>query len=162
MKSYLASKALIPPSQYFNSGNRGYPDVSALGDAILTIIGGKLPNYINNQMMEPITHILFVLGEITVIAGTSASAPIFSGLVTLLNDFRLNTGKKPLGFLNPMLYQAFAANPKTFNAVTTGDNRGTEGSYCKYGYGCWNGWSPVTGLGTPNYAALLDYIKTLP
>jgi len=61
-----------------------------------------------------------------------------------------------------MLYQAAASNPKTFNTVSVGNNKGTIQQECTYGYGCWNGWSPVTGLGTPNYSALLAYIKTLP
>ena len=95
-------------------------------------------------------------------AGTSAATPIIAGIVTLLNDFRLNNGKKPLGFLNPLLYQAAAANPATFNSVNSGNNKGTIGTVCTYGYGAWNGWSPVTGLGTPNYQNLLNYIKTLP
>lgn len=50
--------------------------------------------------------------------GTSASAPIFAGVVSLLNDARLNAGKSPLGFLNPMLYKAKAIDPSTFYGKT--------------------------------------------
>jgi len=46
--------------------------------------------------------------------GTSASAPIFAGVVTLLNDARLNAGKSPLGFLNPMLYKAKSFDASAF------------------------------------------------
>jgi len=101
-------------------------------------------------------------GSLAVTAGTSAATPIIAGIITLLNDYRLNAGKKQLGFLNPMLYQAKAANPNTFNVINAGNNKGTIGTVCTYGYGCWNGWSPVTGLGSPNYMQLLNYIKTLP
>ena len=38
------------------------------------------------------------------ISGTSAAAPTFAGIVTLLNDASISAGKPPLGFLNPMLY----------------------------------------------------------
>ena len=42
---YLASSALIPPSQWFNPTNRGYPDISALGSRILTIQSGTLIHF---------------------------------------------------------------------------------------------------------------------
>ena len=57
----------------------------------------------------------------SIIGGTSASAPVFAGIVTLLNQYLgSSTG---LGNVNPMLY-SLAATPSNlaFNAVTTGDN----------------------------------------
>jgi len=38
------------------------------------------------------------------VGGTSAAAPVFAGLVALLNDARLAAGTFSLGFLNPLLY----------------------------------------------------------
>lgn len=35
--------------------------------------------------------------------GTSCSSPVVGSIVTLLNDARLAAGKKPVGFLNPIL-----------------------------------------------------------
>jgi len=141
VNQYLGSQSIIPPAKWFNPTNRGYPDVAAVGDRILIIINGG----------------------ISVTAGTSASTPIFSGIVTLLNDYRLNNGKKPLGFLNPLLYQMAAERPKSFNLVTMGNNKCTLGACCMYGYGeNYQGWDPVTGLGLPNYMEMLAYIKTLP
>jgi len=141
IQNYLNSKSLIPPKQFFADGNRGYPDVSAVGDRILIIQNGA----------------------IGVTAGTSAATPIFSGLVTLLNDARLNAGKKPLGFLNPLFYKMASAAPKTFTVIKEGNNKGTIQSVCKYGYGCnENGWSPVTGLGVPAYPEMLKYVLSLP
>jgi hypothetical protein len=32
----------------------------------------------------------------------------------------------------------------------------------QYGYGCATGWDAVTGLGTPNFTAILQYVQTLP
>jgi len=141
VNQYLGSSSIIPPTQWFNPPNRGYPDVAAVGDRILIIIGGS----------------------ISVTAGTSASTPIFSGVVTLLNDYRLNAGKKPLGFLNPLLYQMAAEHPAAFGLITMGNNKCTLGQCCAYGYGAnYQGWDPVTGLGVPNYQEMINYIKTLP
>jgi tripeptidyl-peptidase-1 len=140
VSAYLQNKSVAPPPNKFNNSmQRGYPDVSAVGDRILIV--------------EDAT--------VQVTAGTSASTPIFAGVVSLLNDYRLSNGKTPLGFLNPLLYQMAAAQPSTFNDVTEGDNRCTEGSCCKYGFDAGPGWDAVTGLGTPNYANMLQYVQTL-
>jgi len=139
--TYLASKGvMIPPTQYFHSENRGYPDVSAVGSRIL----------------------VWDDGDIAVTAGTSASTPIFSAVVALLNDYRLNNGKKPLGFLNPMLYQMAVKSPNTFQDITTGANNcAGGGSCCQYGYGATVGWDPVTGLGTPVVDKMEAYVGQL-
>jgi len=140
VSSYLSSGALMPPpSKFKNSMNRGYPDVAAVG-----------------------ARILIYLGDINPEAGTSASTPIFAGVVSLLNEWRLNNGKTPLGFLNPTLYTMAAAQPNTFNDIVGGDNRCTIGQCCKYGFGAITGWDPVSGLGTPNYLNMLQYVMTLP
>jgi len=54
-----------------------------------------------------------------------------------------------------------AAHPQAFNDITTGDNICTEdgcSSSC-YGFHCSKGWDPVTGLGSPVYPEMLNYIK---
>lgn len=43
----------------------------------------------------------FIL-NLTQIAGTSCAAPIFAGVISLVNDALLKAGKKPVGFLNPV------------------------------------------------------------
>ena len=57
----------------------------------------------------------------SIIGGTSASAPVFAGIVALLNQYLGTT--TGLGNVNPMLY-TLALNPSNgaFNPVTTGDN----------------------------------------
>jgi subtilase family serine protease len=52
------------------------------------------------------------------VGGTSASTPMFAGVVSLLNEAREQKGMKRLGFLNPFLYQNAAA----FTDVTVGTN----------------------------------------
>jgi len=138
--AYLKSKAFMPPTNLFPSTMRGYADVAAVGDRIL----------------------IYDDGGIEIGAGTSASTPIFSGVVSLLNDRRLNQGKKPLGFLNPLLYQMAAAAPTAFNDIITGSNQCTIGSCCTYGFGAIKGWDPVSGLGTPNFGNMIKYIDTIP
>ena len=46
--------------------------------------------------------------------GTSASTPTVAGIISLLNDARLQNNKSTLGFLNPFLYQ----NPATLYMLT--------------------------------------------
>jgi len=132
----------IPPTVFYNPNHRAYPDVCAIGDRIL----------------------IWMSGYISVSAGTSASTPIFAGIVSLLNDARLNANKKPLGFLNPLLYKMQTDSPSTFHDITQGSSSWSRiQSYsCKYGYGCSTGWDPASGLGTIDYTNTLAYIKNLP
>ena len=51
-------------------------------------------------------------------SGTSASAPVFAGMISLINNDRLNAKKKPIGFLNPALYALSSA----FTDITVGEN----------------------------------------
>ena len=72
------------------------------------------------------------------------------------DDVRLQAGKPSLGFLNPLLY----ANAAALNDVTTGSSSG-----CGFSGGGWPataGWDAVTGLGTPNFAALSKIVAALP
>ena len=38
-------------------------------------------------------------------SGTSASAPVITGMISLVNSARLSEGKPPVGFINTALYQ---------------------------------------------------------
>ncbi|MGD0792312.1 MAG: protease pro-enzyme activation domain-containing protein [Terriglobales bacterium] len=68
----------------------------------------------------------------SIIGGTSASAPVFAGILTLLNQylvqnsFQANPG---LGNANPNLYHIATYNQAAFHQLTTGDNM----VYCKPG-----------------------------
>ncbi|TGO60885.1 hypothetical protein BOTNAR_0138g00120 [Botryotinia narcissicola] len=116
----------------YNRAGRGIPDVSANGDNIATFLGGNF----------------------TLNGGTSASTPIFSSVINLINEERLAVGKSTVGFINPVLY----ANPHVLNDITNGSNPncGTAG------FSAVSGWDPVTGLGTPNYPKLLELFLSLP
>ena len=97
---------------------------------------------------------MIVGGKTAVIGGTSASAPAFAGMVSLLNEARFRAGKKQLGFLSPLLYSMDASN---FNDITVGSNRiSGMGVRLSQGYDCVKGWDPVTGFGTPSFATMLQ------
>jgi kumamolisin len=109
------SAANVPPSANpSHNVGRGVPDVA--GDA------------------DPTTgYVTLVDGNPDVIGGTSAVAPLWAGLIALIND---SLGK-PVGFVNPLLYQ----NPNgDFNGITSGNNGA---------YSAGPGWNPCTGLGSP-------------
>ncbi len=86
---------------------------------------------------------VFVDGSATVIGGTSAVAPLWAGLIALINQSR----KQPVGFLNPLIYTQTAE--ASFHDITTGNNGG---------YSASKGWDPCTGLGSPDGAKLLQAI----
>jgi len=136
---YLTSGVTLPPASYFNAMGRGFPDVAGFGSNVLILTQGQIEG----------------------VGGTSCASPIFAGIVSLLNDYVNTKTGKPLGFLNPLLYQMQSAMPSTFTDITVGDNICTEGgcaASCK-GFLCTVGWDPVTGLGTPVYPNMLNYIK---
>ncbi len=104
---------------------RGVPDVA--GDA------------------DPSTgYNVFVDGQQTVIGGTSAVAPLWAGLLALINQ-SLGTN---VGYINPLLYSAKVES--TFHDITSGSNGN---------YSAGPGWDACTGLGSPNGAALMTALR---
>lgn len=91
--------------------------------------------------------------------GTSASAPIFAGIVSLLNEARANAGMSPLGFANPLLYHIANQRPGAFRDITVGNNRcSSQGACCEAGFQATVGFDPATGLGSPNYSVLREAV----
>ena len=98
---------------------------------------------------------------LTVAGGTSFAAPIFAGMVALINQKTNNPAGS--GLVNKTLYQ-LAANSSTyssaFNDIISGNNFCTAGStYCAsngttLGYQAGTGYDQVTGLGSVNLNAL--------
>ena len=81
-------------------------------------------------------------GESLVIGGTSAVAPLWAGLIALMNQ-KLG---KPVGYLNPLLYGSVVGKG-AFRDIVSGNN----GSYS-----AGTGWDPCTGLGSPIGSKLLE------
>jgi kumamolisin len=107
----------VPPSANPSKNvGRGVPDVT--GDA------------------DPTTgYVTRVDGNPDVIGGTSAVAPLWAGLIALINQ---SIGK-PVGFINPLLYQD-AAKAGDLNDITSGNNGA---------YSAGPGWDACSGLGSP-------------
>lgn len=124
----------------YNPAGRGFPDVAAQSYNFTIIDKGK---------------------EIRA-GGTSAAAPSFAGIVSLLNGARISSGRPPLGFLNPFIY---SIGYRGLNDIVNGGSRGCTGKDGYSGlktpivpFASWNatrGWDPVTGYGTPNFPRLL-------
>jgi kumamolisin len=105
---------------------RGVPDVAADADPATGVLVSDVDGNVDSTRPT---------------GGTSAAAPLWSGLVA-----RLNQGLGAhLGFLTPRLYSL--AGTAAFRDVKTGDN-GV--------YRAASGWDPCTGLGTPDGSALLQ------
>jgi len=136
VNQYLKTSTNLPSPSQYNATNRAFPDVAAQGFNVL---------------------VYFDTVDAYLVSGTSAASPAFSGIMSLLNDYSLSNTGKPLGFLNPLLYQMAASTPSAFTDITIGDNTCTEGGCngCQ-GFYCAAGWDPVTGLGSPNYPVMLN------
>jgi subtilase family serine protease len=121
---------------------RGVPDVSAdanghtgMALAIATPGGGT---YIRDS------------------GGSSASAPIWAGLIALADQ----VAHCHLGFVNPALYR-IAASPayhRAFHDITSGNNTVKFPPKTFTGYRAAPGWDPVTGLGSPDAQWLVSLL----
>lgn len=106
------------PAPTTSTGGRGVPDVA--GDA------------------SPETgYNILVDGQQEIVGGTSAVAPLWAGLIALINQQR----GTPVGFVNPTLY----ATPSAFHDITSGNNGAFKAG---------PGWDACTGLGSPNGTAI--------
>ena len=110
----------MPDNVDTGSPGRGVPDVC--GDA------------------DPQTgYQIRVDGSAETVGGTSAVAPLWAGLIALLNE----SAGTPLGFAQPRLYPLLGT--AAFHDITEGSN----GSYS-----AGVGWDACSGLGSPDGSAL--------
>jgi subtilase family serine protease len=73
--------------------------------------------------------------------GTSFSSPMWAGFAALANEKASGDGKSTVGFINPILYRAYASHPKMTHDIIrhrSGDYRAVRG------------YDLVGGLGSPN------------
>ena len=116
------ANAGIPAPPTGSGGGRGVPDVA--GDA------------------DPDSgYRIVVSGQVGIIGGTSAVAPLWAAIVAGLNASR----GKPLGQIHASLY----AHPDALRDVTKGNNKAG-----KIGFGARRGWDACTGFGSPDGAKL--------
>ena len=151
-KSIYFSK---PAWQSGSDGVRDVPDVTITAspdhDGYLLCSGASCANGITKDN--------FIVG------GTSASTPVFAGIVVLLNQYLVKNGLitgPGLSNINPTLYHLAISYPSAFHDITTGNNMvkctpGTPANYppaqqCptggQFGYTASAGYDLVTGLGS--------------
>jgi kumamolisin len=122
LPAWQASANIQPP----DGGGRGVPDVSGNAD----------PDTGYNILVD---------GQSLVIGGTSAVAPLWSGLIALLNE-KLG---KPLGFLQPAIY-GLPQSASAFHDITSGSNGA---------FSAGPGWDAASGLGSPSGEDLLQALS---
>lgn len=115
----------------YNSKGRGYPDVAAQGSNLALVWNSQVSTF----------------------SGTSAAAPVFAGVISLVNDALMAKGKPALGFLNTWLY---SEGYKAMTDVVSGSSYGCGTA----GFPAQKGWDAVTGWGTPNFQKLVDAAMT--
>ncbi|KAJ5618801.1 subtilisin-like protein [Penicillium lagena] len=116
----------------YNRIGRAYPDVSANGAQYRAYMGGELYHFY----------------------GSSLASPLFASVLNMINEERLEMGKRPVGFVNPVLYE----NPEILHDIVNGTNAGCG----TYGFSAIPGWDPASGLGTPNYPKMKELFLRLP
>jgi hypothetical protein len=124
------------PQAGFNRYGRAIPDISALAVRYAVEVGGQ-------------SYHLY---------GTSASAPVLAGFVTVVNGVRAHNNKTSIGWLNKALYSSGRnSSTQLFNDITTGSNFCCSSNYCSgsvccaSGFFAAKGWDPVTGWGSINF-----------
>ncbi|KAF2674224.1 subtilisin-like protein [Microthyrium microscopicum] len=134
VKGWFSDHPPVYGASLFNNTQktRGFPDIAVNGANYVITVGGNF----------------------SLIYGTSASAPALGGILTLINEQRLNAGKNTIGFINPVLYE----NPQMMKDVVKGQNRGCGTT----GFDATTGWDPLTGLGTPIFPKMLEVFMGLP
>ncbi|MCX6047410.1 MAG: S53 family peptidase [Chloroflexi bacterium] len=111
-------------------------------------VGRGVPDIAGNASPRS-GYLVRVDGKEFPIGGTSAVAPLWAGLTALLNQAL----GKPIGFLNPLLYQL--GGKGILHDITTGNNDITNSG----GYPAGPGWDACTGWGSPHGEKLLKALK---
>jgi subtilase family serine protease len=104
-------------------------------------------------------YFLYSSGAYGPVGGTSAAAPVFAGIMALLNQITqvaLNSSVSPgLGNFNPFLYAVARVEPTVFHDVTTGSNIVPKDCVSGFlGYSAGPGYDQVTGLGSVDVYSL--------
>ncbi len=120
-----------------STANRNTPDVALAADNI---------------------EVIYNNGTRGVLAGTSASAPLWAGFAALANQQAAANGQPPLGFLNPALYSlGKGANyAATFHDITAGNNTNAASPtrfFARQGYDLCTGWGTPAGTNLINLLA---------
>jgi kumamolisin len=106
-------------------------------------------------------YFMVIGGKNIIEGGTSAASPLWAGLIARMNA-KLPAGKKRVGYLTPLLYQAVAAVGQTVGGAGCRDiTQGENSTAAVGGYSSNRGYDAVTGWGVPNGTALLAAVTPL-
>ena len=134
-KPSYQNNAGVPPSLNDGHSGRGVPDVA----------GNASPNS---------AFPIILAGKPNLGCGTSASAPLWAGLITLINAAL----GEPVGYINPHIYNF---GSKVFRDITGAPGPIDNALDGVKGYPAKPGWDACTGWGSPNGVALLEEFKKL-
>jgi uncharacterized membrane protein len=102
-------------------------------------------------------YMIYVQGQTWYVGGTSAPTPVFSGVLSLLNQYVVANGiqsQPGLGNINPTLYGLAQGSSAIFHDITTGSNivpcasGSLNCSGGELGYDAGAGYDRTTGLGS--------------
>ncbi len=131
---YYQRDAGVPNSANDNQQRRGVPDIAGNASA-------------NSG------YLISVQGTSTSFGGTSAVAPLYAGLIAVINA-RMG---RPTGFLNNTLY-VLGGEGGVFNDINDGTSNAFNGVP---GYTSGTGWDACTGWGSINGQALLEALRVV-
>ncbi len=148
----IAANGVISNETVWNDGAQG----GATGGGFSTMFA--LPQFQSNDVKQTFRGVpdvagnadpetgynVLVDGERMVVGGTSAVAPLWAGLVALLNQ-KLQTR---VGFINTAIYNMDESN--CFRDISSGNNGA---------FSAGPGWDPVTGLGSPVGLQLMQALQ---
>lgn len=123
-------------------------EVNTFVNATTGRTGRGVPDIATNASPSTGFPVRYGNGQEGVSGGTSASAPLYAGMMLNINAELAAVGMKPVAPLNPWMYTR--ANSEIFNNVPIGQN---------YGYQAGKGWNPVTGLGWVDGSKMLEAMK---
>lgn len=110
-------------------------------------------------------------GQMLTNGGTSASSPVFAGMLTLLNHYLTSKGVQAqpgLGNVNPNLYRLASSTTGVFHDITAGNNIVpclTGSPNCPngaMGFSAGPGYDQASGLGSVDVANLLSQWNSAP
>jgi Pro-kumamolisin, activation domain/Immunoglobulin I-set domain/Carbohydrate binding domain/Viral BACON domain len=94
-------------------------------------------------------------GQSETVGGTSCAAPLWAGLMALVNQQAVAAGKPVVGFINPAIYEIAneSISSISFNDITTGNNAWPASAAA---FSAVTGYDLCTGLGTPKSTNLIN------
>ena len=113
--------------------------------------GRGVPDIAGNAS-ENSGYMQFINGQSSPVGGTSAVAPLYAGLIAVINA---NLGT-PVGFVNPVLY---STGNGTFRDISTPPGPANNSFGQVTGYPANSGWDACTGLGSVKGTALQNALK---